>query len=401
MNGLLLACHCVVLTILVLVLLALAVNLRSFVSLNNVPQAVLTRPGEGRPLASILVPARNEARRIAPCIRSLLAQQGVEFELLVLDDHSEDETASVLRGLGLRDDGGDPARRLLVGAPLPPGWTGKNWACHQLARQARGEWLLFTDADTVHAPGTLAAALALASERRADLLSAWPRLVTLTLGEKLVIPVIHIMAVAFYPHALLEFLQRDLSRARVVSRGALRSLGGANGQFLLFKKTSYEAIGGHAAVRAHLVEDVALGREVAMRLGEGMRLVNCDGSRLVDCRMYESLGGVWEGFTKNIRPAFEAALAVWWITGIVQVCCFSLPFALLFFPAQRGWAAAEVALIYALRIVLTARMRTSWTGCALHPLGHFLAMCIAVNSWRLAGRAGVSWKGRTYRMEEA
>jgi chlorobactene glucosyltransferase len=385
--------HFAVLATLLLVLAMLAANLNCFASLKNAePQ-----PGEAAPLVSVLVPARNEAPRIAQCVRSLLAQNHPRFELLVLDDHSEDETARIVRELGLREDATSD-RRLLAGAPLPPGWTGKCWACHQLASHARGEWLCFTDADTVHSPGTIAAALTHAQRTRADLLSAWPRLVTKTLGEKLVIPVIHLLAVALYPHAILAFFQRHPERARRLSRNALRALGGANGQFLFFKNSSYGKIGGHAAVRDHLVEDVALGREIALRILDGMQLVNCDASRLVDCRMYSSFREVWEGFTKNIRPAFEGALALWWLLGTMFWCCFFLPFVLVFFPAHRWFAVAEIALVYVIRVLLTARMRTSWLGCLLHPVGHFLAMCIALNSWLRASRGGVVWKGRKYRI---
>lgn len=395
MNGWLFAYHCAVLALLLASLATMAVNLACFTSLNDAPQPAASAPGDAAPMISVLVPARNEAARIEPCARSLLAQNYPRFELLVLDDHSEDETAAILRGLGLDEE--NAARRLIPGEPLPPGWTGKNWACHQLARRARGEWLLFTDADTEHAPGTLAAALAHARETRADLLSAWPWLVTGTLGEKLVIPMVHLLGLAVYPHALLAWLQRHPRRARGLSRSALRALGAANGQFLFFKKSAYDAIGGHAAVRGHLVEDVALGREITARMGEGMRLVNCDGSRLVRCRMYRSFAEVWEGFTKNVRPVFEDAAAAWWLSGVFQWCCFFMPFVLLFFPSQRRFAAVEVALIYCIRIVLTWRFRTSWLGCALHPFGHFLAMCIGLNSWRRASRAGVTWKGRVYR----
>src|SRR5207302_6350586 len=362
---------------------------------------VVTRHSrDNAPLVSVLVPARNEARRIGACVESLLAQDYANFELLVIDDQSEDGTAEILRQLGLNEER-ETRHRLLHGEPLPEDWTGKCWACHQLAQHARGEWLFFTDADTLNAPETITAALAHAEQTRADLLSAWPRLVTGTLGEKLVIPIIHILAVAFYPHALLAFLQRNPERAKRCSQKTLRSLGGANGQFLFFKKSAYEKIGGHAAVHSHLVEDVALGREIAVRIGEGMRLINCDASRLVRCRMYSSFREVWEGFTKNIRPAFENALALWWLVGAVQGGCFFLPFVLVFFPSQRGFAAVEIALVYLIRAILTARLRTSWLGCVLHPIGHALAMAIALNSWLRAKRGGVTWKGRRYRMNTA
>lgn len=386
--------HAAAIAMLLVVLAHLSLNLCFFRSLRApVPERL-----GGSPLVSILVPARNEARRVVACVESLLAQNYPRFELLVLDDNSEDETAGLLLELGLRDDG-KANHRMLRGAPLPPGWTGKCWACQQLAQAARGDFFFFTDADTIHTPATLAAAVSFAQETRADLLSAWPRLITKTWSEKLVIPVLHILAVALFPLALITFFQRHPAMVRRIPRSVLRAFGGANGQFLFFKKNAYETIGGHTAVRGHLVEDVALGREIAERMGEGMRLVNCDASRLVECRMYESFREVWEGFTKNARPAFEEGLLAWWWVGLTQFGVFFLPFALLLFSSQRPAALVEIVLIYLLRALLTMRLRTSWLGCLLHPFGHALAMAIGINSWRLASRRGVTWKGRVYRTE--
>ncbi len=389
MNAVWIYYHGLVIVLLVATLASLLANLLVFRSLRRV---VLTGP---QPLVSILVPARNEERCIGACARSLAAQDYPNFELLVLDDHSEDGTVRILREIGFSET--NPNLRLLHGEPLPPGWTGKAWACHQLAAQAKGGHLFFTDADTEHSPGTLASALAHARETNADLLSAWPRLLTRTWSEKLVIPILHVLGGAFYPHALLLLLQSRPALARSLPRGFLRVLGGANGQFLFFKKSAYEAIGGHAAVRDHLVEDVALGREITMRMSEGMRLVNCDGSQLATCRMYSSFAGVWEGFTKNVRPAFEDSLAVFLVVGLIQFCCFLMPFVLVCVPGSLWrFAACEVALVYLIRVILTIRFRTSWFGCIFHPAGEFLAMLIALNSWRRSAGDGVTWKGRTY-----
>jgi chlorobactene glucosyltransferase len=378
--------HALILGVLIASLLGLCLNLLFFRSLapsNPFPQ--------GR--VSILVPARNEERSIADCVSSLLAQDYPDFELLILDDSSADRTAAIVSGL----IAATPRHRLLTGAALPEGWTGKNWACHQLSQAATGDWLLFTDADTVHSPGALSAALSMAAAARADLFSAWPRLVTVTLGEKMIIPVLHVIALAWFPIALLQFLQAHPALAARIPRRILRAWGGANGQFVLFSRAGYQRIGGHAAIRFHIVEDIALGREVASRISEGMRLLNCDASRLVDCRMYHSLREVCDGFTKNARAAFEGNLATWYIVGALQFTVFFLPFLLLFFPFQFRLAAIEVALIYLIRVILVLRMRTSWLGCILHPAGQFLAMFIAIRSWISTAGSGVQWKGRTYR----
>ena len=347
------------------------------------------------PRVSILIPARNEALNIGPCVRSLLAQDYPNCELLVLDDHSTDGTGDLVRGLGLSETG--ERQRMLTGAALPPGWTGKGWACHQLAAQATGDFLFFTDADTEHAPGTVSAAVAYAQRNRADLVSAWPRLVTVTWGEQLVIPMIVVLAMILYPHWLMLFLQKHPHLAARLPRSAQRLLGAANGQFMFFTRAGYDRIGGHAGERSHVVEDVALGRAVASRMGEGMRLFNCESLRFSTCRMYRSFGETWDGFTKNIRPAFERSLVGFLGLGAWQLCGYLLPFVFAFC-APRPLVLAQVAVIYVIRILLTLRFRTSWLSCVLHPVGQALALGIGLNSWRRSARGGVSWKGRTYQV---
>jgi chlorobactene glucosyltransferase len=179
-------------------------------------------------------------------------------------------------------------------------------------------------------------------------------------------------------------------------------MGAANGQYMLFRRDAYRAIGGHAAVRDHLVEDVALGRLIAARTAEGLRLVNCDGSRLVRCRMYASFAQVWEGFTKNLRAAFADSLASLCAFGLIGACGLFLPFIFACLPGVSGrwwWLpVVHVGWIYGLRVVVAWRFRTSWLGVLLHPVGEALSLLMGLNSWRLSSRRGVTWKGRTYRM---
>ena len=395
----LLAYHVIVSAFLLLVTLNVALNWRLFVA----PHPHRFEPGTAAPFVSVLVPARNEARRITPCLKSLLGQDYPNYEIIVLDDHSEDETAAVVLSLGLsREKRG--TRRLLEGRPLPVGWTGKAWACHQLAAAARGDYLLFTDADTVHAPEALGAFTQHALATEAALLSAWPRQVTGSWSERAVIPLVYVLLLGALPHYLLHRLQRRPEYARGVSGITLETLGAANGQFLLFRRDAYEGIGGHAAVRDHLVEDVALGRLVAARTGEGLRLINCDGSKLVRCRMYTSFPEVWEGFTKNLRAAFADSAFSFWVFGLLQTAGLLLPFGFACLPGINGrwwWVpVAQVGWIYGLRILLAARFRTSLLGAVLHPIGQALSLLIGLNSWRLSSQKGVTWKGRTYRMNE-
>jgi len=333
---------------------------------------------EEGPLVSILIPARNEEHRIGVCIGSLLAQSHTAIEVLVLNDHSTDGTEAVVRDLAARDS------RVCViqGKALPEGWTGKGWACQQLGDQARGEWLLFTDADTRHAPLAVASALHEAVQGRRDLLSLWPRQLALTWSEIMVIPFVHVLLLFFLPHWM---------------PGRSRSLGAANGQFLLFKRKSYREIGGHEAVKGHLVDDVALAREMKVR---GLRLANLDGSDLVECRMYENAGQLWEGFTKNLRAGCEGSLAGFLFLFGIQTVVLFLPFVMLalvpYAPQILPWVCFQILVVLVLRLALALKCRQPLFSVLLHPFGQLFVLAIACNSWLKTAKGEVTWKGRTY-----
>ncbi len=382
--------HFFILVVLLLVLGNVLANVLHFDGLRPVAP-----PGDG-PLVSVLVPARNEVLNIEACVRSLLLQDYPRYELIVLDDHSEDATASIVEKLIAQVRNPRVTARMLRGEPLPEGWTGKNWACHQLSEAAAGEFLLFTDADTIHAPGMVSAAVDYANRHGASLVSAWPRLLTGTLGEKLIVPVILLIGAGFCPIWLQRLWQRN---PRMIEPRMTRNIGAANGQFMFFTRAAYEQIGGHAAVRAHVAEDVTLGREVSARMTEGMRLFNCDSLAFTTCRMYRSLGETWEGFTKNIRAVFDEQRVLFWVFGVLQALCLFAPCVFIFTAPAQVWklVAMQVAVLYIIRLVLTLRFRTSWVGALLHPIGVLLMLMIAVNSWRRSFGAGVMWKGRTYR----
>ncbi len=379
---------------LLLVLANILANLRTFDGLAP------AEPPANPPLVSILVPARNEERSIGECAGSLVRQDYPNCEVIVLDDHSEDRTGEIVERLFAESGKERPslATKLLRGQALPEGWAGKNWACHQLAQAARGEFLFFTDADTLHAPGTVTAAIAYAQRNRAGLVSAWPWLLTGTLGEKLVVPVIVLIGLAFCPLWLQRWIQQKPERAK--GRDT-RGLGVANGQFMFFTRQCYTRIGGHDSARSHVVEDVTLGRTVAERIPEGERLFNCESLRFSTVRMYRSFGETWEGFTKNMRAAFDDQRVLFWLFGIAQSALFVWPFVAVFIvPAPLlGIVFAQIALIFLIRLILAARYRTSLLGALLHPIGFSLMLLIGLNSWWRSRGAGVVWKGRTYKPE--
>lgn len=351
-----------------LALLALiqALNLRRFTPPTR-------RSGRDAPRISACVPARDEERSIEACVRSLAAQGAVE-EVLVLDDDSSDQTAGIVARIAAEN----PKVRLLRGAPLPPGWRGKNWACHQLALAARNEWILFTDADTVHEPESAAAAGRHAEAEGLDLYSLLPNQVQGSLIERLALPLMTFSFVTFFPAFLL-------------TRTRHPKIAAANGQYLLFRRRAYEAIGGHASIRDSVVDDLAIAKRIREK---GLTLAVGDGQALVSCRMYHSGLEVIDGFTKNLFAAIggsaPAALAV----GLALIALFPLPPIVALATAEPAWIAATL-LAFALRMRLARRRDDSVTSSLAHPLAMALATAVLFRSMlRTTLGLGIQWKGR-------
>lgn len=369
----------IVLGVLLLIALNCCLNILVFRRPKSAP---IPDAGEA-PLISILIPARNEENRLGPCLDSLFRQSYPDLEWIVMDDHSTDATADLVRARMA----GEPRLRLAQSETLPQGWTGKAWACWQLSQKARGEILLFTDADTHHELNSVADAAAMLRQKKGDLLSLWPRQIAKTWSEILILPFVHVLILFYLPHWMPRFVKS-------------RSLGVANGQFMMFTRGGYDAIGGHQKVHSHLVEDVALGREIKT---SGLRLLNADGSRHVSCRMYENFSQVWEGFTKNLRAGFEDNVAGFVFMGLVQFIFLTGPFFCLdpeilgFSPRVLPVVLAQITLILALRIALALLYRQPLIGALLHPVGQMLALIIALNSWIQSARGRVTWKGRSYK----
>src|ERR1700686_2939 len=207
------------------------------------------------PQVSVIVPARNEEACLATCLESLVAQQGVPFEILVVDDHSTDRTREIAasfahasRAHASRTNASRTNVRVIEADPLPAGWTGKNNAVATGVRHAKGDWFLFTDADTVHLPGSLANAVKEAREHGADLLSYSPEQIAVTFWEMATLPVVFAELARQYPPSIVS----DPS-SRIAA---------ANGQFILIRRETYNAVGGHAAVAGDILEDVAVARAV-------------------------------------------------------------------------------------------------------------------------------------------
>ncbi len=237
------------------------------------------------PLVSIVLPARNEERGVAAAVRSHLNQTYRRIEVLVVDDQSTDRTAGIATDAAEDDE----RFRLVDGEPVPDGWVGKSWACRQGARHARGEWLLFSDADVVHAPETLSHCLALALRLDRGGLTLSPRVDVETVAERLVMPA----AAALIQNVLAPgFLVRS-PRSQIVM---------AAGAYLLVRRDVYDRAGGHEGIGHHMVDDMALAQ--AVKRGGGL-LVPADGTGLIRLRMYHDVSEMWRGWRKN--AAFATA----------------------------------------------------------------------------------------------
>lgn len=345
------------------------------------PRAALLSDRE-LPFISALVPARNEEAHIEACVRSLLAQNYPRFEVVVLDDNSEDSTYEIL--CRLRDQ--DHRLRVLVGASLPEGWCGKPFACWQLAQSAKGDYLLFTDADCRFSPDALLLALGAQVEYQADVVSLMPDYVCESFWEKLLLPLLAYIPLAFLPVALVRGSKE-------------RRFSGANGAFLFMTREVYFALDGHRAVRTELAEDIKFAQHVKR---EGRTIWYGDGRHVYSVRMYENLPQIWQGFTRNLFPAFSNNLPLMIVVLAMVAAVFVLP---VFFAAAGALTGApwtELALAtylvtVAIRLAIAARLQngdflTAW----LNPLSWIGAIAIAIGSIRLAHGAGAEWKGRVY-----
>lgn len=334
------------------------------------------------PRVSILVPARNEEVNIAQCVQTLLAQDYPSFQLLVLNDDSTDRTGEILGELAAAD-----ARlKVVLGAPLPPGWLGKNWACQQLAGRADGEVLLFVDADTRHHPRMLVDAVAALAEENADLLSAVPREEVISWAERLVVPVIPWSVFSFVPVGVANHVRWPWMSAAI-------------GQFMLFRREAYEQIGGHASIRASAVDDISLARRVK---SAGLRWRLVDGTSRISCRMYRSRDEVVNGMSRTLFAVFDNRIAVhlfvwlWLAVAFVEPpVVLSLRLASLPIPNASLWLAGlAVALSLFLWLIAYSRLRIPRYLAFLYPATILIAAAIAIRSAIITLTGRVTWRGR-------
>jgi len=328
-----------------------------------------------QPRVSVLIPARNEENTIGLCLEGLMAQDYPDLEILVLNDLSEDSTEQVVRTWMARD----PRIQLVSGRDLPPGWTGKNWACQQLSEEASGEIFIFTDADNRHAPFAVTNTVAFLQTYRLGMLSAFPQQWTHTLAEKLIVPIMDIFVYGTLPLWLTYY-------------APFPSMAAANGQWLAFTRDAYKKLGGHQSVKNELVEDTVLSR-IAKKYR--MKILTLAGTSAVFCRMYRSRSEIWAGFSKNFYGLAGYNDIVFFSILAAMISGFILPYVLWPLESVRTLALIAIGLNMVIRAMLAIRFKHPfWESLLLHPVGMFYAVLIGMNSFLSVRRGNIQWKGR-------
>jgi len=299
---------------------------------------------------SILIPARNEESTISDCIDSIRKQDLRQFEILVLDDNSTDQTAAIV------SDFADPRIRLIGGKPLPENWTGKNWACHQLSQHATYELFMFVDADTTIKPTTTSEMLTVLRTSNAGLVSALPAARYETLNDVALLPIINVGLLALFPIWLMH--SRFIAKASV-----------AMGPCLMVTRDAYLATGGHATAPSEVVDDVMLSRRIKSS-GYPVRL--CNGADLVSTRWYGTLRGTWQGFTKNAFGALESNVLLTLITLLFVIPPLVLPCFRLIWDAWSGnvtdLVLFQVGLLLGTRLLAAVACKDPIRAIVVHPI---------------------------------
>lgn len=344
------------------------------------------------PFVSVIVPARNEEANIEACLSSLAEADYPAFEVLVVDDRSEDRTAELAEELARKHP---DMVRLIHGKPLPEGWFGKPWACWQGAVASRGDLLLFTDADTVHSGDLLGKAVAGIMEENSDALTVIGHQVMDSFWEQVVQPQFFMLLAGRFPTAGIPKKPHQWRHAI------------ANGQYLLFTRSAYEKCGGHEAVAGEVVEDMRLaqilvrgGWKLVVRGGKGLRT-----------RMYQSLADLVEGWSKNVSTAVLQSTAPWLLpiihplSLVVGTTLWLLPPVVLIWSLLTGvsgttltWAAVSTGLSVLIWMRVSAMMKGNALYGFLYPLGAVIGEYIFLKSWRRGTH--IVWKGRSYEMPQ-
>ncbi|MGH9494545.1 MAG: glycosyltransferase [Candidatus Sulfotelmatobacter sp.] len=325
------------------------------------------------PQVSVIIPARNEEASLGACLDSLTDQSGFSFEVIVVNDQSTDRTREIAKSA--------PGVRVIDADPLRPGWTGKNNAIAAGLGLARCEWILFTDADTIHRPGSLQRAWEEARENQVDMLSYSPEQLAVTFWERATLPVIFAELARQYPPSKVS----DPNSPEAA----------ANGQYILVRREAYEAVGGHASVASEILEDVALAR--AFKAG-GFKIRFRYAPDAVRTRMYRNFRQLREGWTKNLAVLFPNP---GWLAA-ESIFLWTLLWVAFFVPHK--FLLACVIFVVAVACVFV-RVKASNFSAGRTLLGVLFGIpmfaYLLLRSKRAHAKGSVAWKGRSYDQKDS
>jgi len=336
------------------------------------------------PLISILIPARNEESNIKKLLISLIKQDYKNLEILVLDDNSIDSTVAIVKQMELKDS----RIKLISGKKIEDGWLGKSWACHQLASNAKGQYFIFTDADTLHFPDTVSKALATMLQNKLGGISVYPKQIMVTFTERMLVSFIGMGLFTMMPLVLVK-----KTRGKFFSTGI--------GQFFMFKKEVYFKSGGHESVKAEILEDVHLSKRIK---AAGFSYMVFDGSCNIFCRMYKNFRDTITGFSKFIFAAFDynglmEAIAIAFYSVLFLSPFILFPIAIIF-----DWSKTflllntlQILFVFVIKIILSLRFKERLLDIFLTPVSVCFIIAVAINSYIQARfKKGIYWKGRIY-----
>jgi len=338
-----------------LALLLVVINSLTIRKIKNSSGSAITKN------VDILIPMRNEEENVAPCLKAILKTADVEnLRIYVLDDNSSDKTLEQLKNFPVNT---------LAGGELPEGWLGKNFACHQLAQSGTGEYLVFLDADVRISEFAVASAIRKLEELDWDYISPYPKQLTGTFAEKLIQPLLQWSWLASVPLRIAEIFPN-------------RSMTIANGQFLVVRRNSYLAVGGHEAIKGEVLDDLELAR---LLVAKGFKGGVAEGSEVASCRMYQSASQLQDGYTKSLWKAFGGKLGT--IFAVVLLAATGI---IPFFTSAFAYT-----LIILSRFIAALKTKSNPIYALLHPISVGYLIFLIALSWKRKSSNNLSWRGRS------
>ena len=343
------------------------ISLINLLSRNSLPAGV----PDNQPLLSVLIPARNEASTLPLLLDDLRETSYSNVEIIVCDDHSTDTTPEVLKSYSRQMDN----LSYFKGEPLAEGWLGKNFACHQLAQRAKGDYLLFLDADVRITRNTPSKAISYIQKGRRTLVSVFPTQLMHSFGELSTVPIMNWVLLSLLPLPLVRHTRNP-------------SLSAANGQFMLFDALNYRQNNWHMQVKGESTEDIALSRLIKK---SGFGVATLTGGADVYCRMYESYYEAIGGFSRNVHQYFGNSRL------IMLIFTLTILFGWLPVSLYLGWTGIKwfLMLVIANRVFIAMLSKQNSLSVFLHPLQMITFAVIAFRSLSLRIKGHTEWKGRT------